>query len=209
MDWSSGVELYARYKRWKQKCENIFQGPLLEVDGEVKCKYLLMWSGDQGFDQFVEESIRDAIVFGIDNQRIRFNCTTKGNDLTLNDAIKFARTEDCTTQQLKQMDFKDSESVHTLYKKKGGRYHRNRKFIRKTHEHYNFDFDYDCDISPSVNNEPPDNNLDDHNVQNQNYDQDIIVNDQNVDDENLNHNNDNATKTRSGRLIKPPNRLDL
>jgi hypothetical protein len=52
IDWDSGPELYSRYRKWRQKCEMIFDGPLKDTEEAVKCKYLLIWAGDRGLDLY-------------------------------------------------------------------------------------------------------------------------------------------------------------
>lgn len=52
MDWKHGPDLFTRFKRFRQKCELLFEGPLKSRDEEQKCKYLLLWSGDYGLDLF-------------------------------------------------------------------------------------------------------------------------------------------------------------
>lgn len=52
MDWTDNEGLYRRFKVWKQRVELIFAGPLVKVEEEIKCKYLLLWAGERGLDIF-------------------------------------------------------------------------------------------------------------------------------------------------------------
>ena len=52
MDWSAGPDLESRFKRFKQKCQLLFDGPLSSREEEQKSKYLLLWTGDYGLDLF-------------------------------------------------------------------------------------------------------------------------------------------------------------
>ena len=47
MDWDSS-DLNSALKKFKALCELIFTGPLSEVSEEIKVKYLLIWSGEEG-----------------------------------------------------------------------------------------------------------------------------------------------------------------
>ena len=52
IDWTQGPDLVQRFRRFKQKCELLFEGPLKPRTDEQKCKYLLLWTGDYGLDLF-------------------------------------------------------------------------------------------------------------------------------------------------------------
>ena len=52
MNWDAGADLYTRYRRWKQKVQTMFEGPLHGETEAVQCKYLLIWFGDHCMDQF-------------------------------------------------------------------------------------------------------------------------------------------------------------
>ena len=52
IDWTPGPDLAQRLKRFKQKCELLFDGPLKPRTDEQKCKYLLLWTGDHGLDLY-------------------------------------------------------------------------------------------------------------------------------------------------------------
>ena len=52
IDWTPGPDLAQRVKRFRQKCELLFEGPLKARTNEQKCKYLLLWAGDQGLDLY-------------------------------------------------------------------------------------------------------------------------------------------------------------
>ena len=48
IDWTPGPDLVQRVRRFKQKCELLFEGPLKPRTEDQKCKYLLLWTGDYG-----------------------------------------------------------------------------------------------------------------------------------------------------------------
>ena len=50
IDWTPGPDLAQRLKRFKQKCELLFSGPLKPRTDEQKCKYSLLLTGDNGLD---------------------------------------------------------------------------------------------------------------------------------------------------------------
>ena len=50
MDWTPGPGLLRRFKRFRQKCELLFEGPPKRRDEDQQCKYVLPWSGDYGLD---------------------------------------------------------------------------------------------------------------------------------------------------------------
>ena len=52
IDWTPGPDLTQRLKRFKQKGELLFDGPLKSRTNEQKCKYLLLWTGDYGLDLY-------------------------------------------------------------------------------------------------------------------------------------------------------------
>ena len=52
MDWTTGPDLTTRFKRFRQKCELLFEGPLKPRAPEQKCSYLLLWAGDYGLDLY-------------------------------------------------------------------------------------------------------------------------------------------------------------
>lgn len=60
-----------------------------------------------------DDMIRDAIVFGTQDHKVREKCIGEGADLTLEKAINFARTFEISKQQIQSM--KDI-SVHGISK---------------------------------------------------------------------------------------------
>ena len=52
MDWTTGPDLTNRFKRFRQKCELLFEGPLKPRAPEQECSYLLLWAGDYGLDLY-------------------------------------------------------------------------------------------------------------------------------------------------------------
>ena len=53
MNWKLDIDLPKRCRRFGQKCNLLFDGPLSKrVTIEQKCNYLLLWSGDHGLDLF-------------------------------------------------------------------------------------------------------------------------------------------------------------
>lgn len=47
--WTGGPNLLTRFRK---KCELLFDGPLKSRQCTQKCKYVLLWSGDDGLDLF-------------------------------------------------------------------------------------------------------------------------------------------------------------
>ena len=183
IDWDSGPELFSRYKKWKQKCTMIFEGPLATIEEAIKCKYLIIWAGDRGldlynswgmtdahakelkfywqnfeeyvnpqanfliarhklrnsyqgdktFEEFLteirltnadcgyhdnvkDEMLRDTIVFGIKDEKVRLKCIEKGNDLTLKLATEYARTAEATQSKAKELHVDSGKTVDAFYK---------------------------------------------------------------------------------------------
>ncbi|CAC5424355.1 unnamed protein product [Mytilus coruscus] len=54
-----------------------------------------------------EEMVRDAIVFGTKDHKVREKCITEGSELSLEKAINFARTYELSKAQLKTMESED------------------------------------------------------------------------------------------------------
>ena len=52
IDWTPGPDLTQRLKRFRQKCELLFEGPLKARTNEQWCKYLPLWTGDYGLDLY-------------------------------------------------------------------------------------------------------------------------------------------------------------
>ena len=52
IDWTPGPDLPQRFKRFRQKCELLFDGPLKARTNEQRCRYVLLWTGDYGLDLF-------------------------------------------------------------------------------------------------------------------------------------------------------------
>ena len=50
IDWTPGPDLPQRFKRFRQKCELLFNGPLKARTNEQRCRYVLLWTGDYGLD---------------------------------------------------------------------------------------------------------------------------------------------------------------
>ena len=53
MDWTVNDGLYHIFLKWKQKCENILDCEPAMLPESVKCKKVIVWSGDFGMDQYV------------------------------------------------------------------------------------------------------------------------------------------------------------
>ncbi|CAC5398868.1 unnamed protein product [Mytilus coruscus] len=62
-----------------------------------------------------EEMVRDAIVFGTKDHKVREKCITEGSELTLEKAINFARTYELSKAQLKSMESED-KTINMLNK---------------------------------------------------------------------------------------------
>lgn len=65
-----------------------------------KCGYL---------DQ--DDVIRDAIVYGIQDDKVREKCIGEGSNLTLEKAINFARTSYISMQQIQSMEDKSALGI--------------------------------------------------------------------------------------------------
>ena len=52
IDWTPGPDLPQRFKRFRQKCELLFDGPLKARTNEQRCRYVLLWTVDYGLDLF-------------------------------------------------------------------------------------------------------------------------------------------------------------
>ena len=50
MDWTNDSGLDEHYRKWKKKVEVLFRGPLSAAGDQVKCNYIVYWSGDHGMD---------------------------------------------------------------------------------------------------------------------------------------------------------------
>ena len=72
IDWSTDENLYNRFKMWKQRCELLFTGPMGKIDEEVKCKHLLYWSGERGFELFISWDLSAEQQKKLDNYWERF-----------------------------------------------------------------------------------------------------------------------------------------
>ena len=67
--------------------------------------------------KMAEEMTRDTLVFGINNEKIKFKCILKGNSLTLQKAIEIARSEVATSAQVKELDTPLEASLDQLKRK--------------------------------------------------------------------------------------------
>ena len=59
--------------------------------------------------------VRDAIVFGTKDHKVREKCITEGSELSLEKAINFARTYELSNAQLKTMESED-KTINMLNK---------------------------------------------------------------------------------------------
>ena len=50
MDWTNDSGLDEHYRKWKKKVEVLFKGPLNTAGDQVKCNYIVYWSGDHRMD---------------------------------------------------------------------------------------------------------------------------------------------------------------
>ena len=50
MDWTNDNGLNECYRKWKKKVEILFKGPPDTANDQVKCHYIIYWSGDHGMD---------------------------------------------------------------------------------------------------------------------------------------------------------------
>lgn len=123
-------KIYSRYKFLSrvQKDSDTFEEYLTELKLLVKdCEY-----------KDADDMIRDAIVFGTKDHKVRAKCIDEGSDLTLEKAINFARTQEISKAQLKTMNGEDNSinAVTTKQKQTPSQYaHGNSgKFNRGTSE---------------------------------------------------------------------------
>lgn len=123
-------KIYSRYKFLSrvQKDSDTFEEYLTELKLLVKdCEY-----------KDADDMIRDAIVFGTKDHKVRAKCIDEGSDLTLEKAINFARTQEISKAQLKTMNGEDNSinAVATKQKQTPSQYaHGNYgKFNRGTSE---------------------------------------------------------------------------
>lgn len=66
-----------------------------------------------------DEMIRDAVVFGTKDHKVREKCINEGSDLTLEKAVNIGRTLELSKAQLKSMAGED-KSVNIVNKSKQG-----------------------------------------------------------------------------------------
>ena len=50
MDWINDSGLDECYRKWKERVEVLFKGPLSTANDGVKCNYIIYWIGDHGMD---------------------------------------------------------------------------------------------------------------------------------------------------------------
>ena len=48
LDWTDDNGLMECYRKWREKVEALFRGPLNMANDAVKCNYIIYWSGDTG-----------------------------------------------------------------------------------------------------------------------------------------------------------------
>lgn len=58
-----------------------------------------------------DDVIRDAIVYGIQDDKVREKCIGEGSNLTLEKAINFARTSYISMQQIQSMEHKSALGI--------------------------------------------------------------------------------------------------
>ncbi|CAG2204968.1 unnamed protein product [Mytilus edulis] len=100
-------KIYSRYKFLSrvQKEIDTFEEYLTDLKILVKdCGYATP-----------EEMVRDAIVFGTKDHKVREKCITEGSELSLEKAINFARTYELSKAQLKTMESED-KTINMLNK---------------------------------------------------------------------------------------------
>ncbi|CAC5375554.1 unnamed protein product [Mytilus coruscus] len=100
-------KIYSRYKFLSrvQKDIDTFEEYLTDLKILVKdCGYATP-----------EEMVRDAIVFGTKDHKVREKCITEGSELSLEKAINFARTYELSKAQLKTMESED-KTINMLNK---------------------------------------------------------------------------------------------
>ena len=77
MDWTPGPDLLTKFKRFRQKCELLLDGPLKSRDSTQKCKYVLLWSGDYGLDLFNTWALTDEQQKNLEEYWTRFEYHVK------------------------------------------------------------------------------------------------------------------------------------
>ncbi|VDI10629.1 Hypothetical predicted protein [Mytilus galloprovincialis] len=100
-------KIYSRYKFLSrvQKEIDTFEEYLTDLKILVKdCGYATP-----------EEMVRDAIVFGTKDHKVREKCITEGSELSLEKAINFARTYELSKAQLQTMESED-KTINMLNK---------------------------------------------------------------------------------------------
>ena len=50
LDWTDDNSPMECFRKWKEKVEILFQGPLNTAGDGVKCNYIIYWSGEAGMD---------------------------------------------------------------------------------------------------------------------------------------------------------------
>ena len=50
MEWTNDNGIDECYRKWKKKVEVLFKGPLNSTVDDIKCNYIIYWSGDHGMD---------------------------------------------------------------------------------------------------------------------------------------------------------------
>ena len=72
IDWTPGPDLLQRFKRFRQKCELLFDGPLKARTNEQRCRYVLLWTGDYGLDLFITWNLSSKQQNKLDEDWKRF-----------------------------------------------------------------------------------------------------------------------------------------
>ena len=50
LDWTDDNGLMEHYRKWKKEVEVLFKGPLNTANDQVKCNYIIYWSGEIGME---------------------------------------------------------------------------------------------------------------------------------------------------------------
>ena len=64
LDWTDENGLMECFRKWKKKVKILFKGPLSNANEQVKCNYIIYWSGEIGMELIdkweIEGKIHDA-----------------------------------------------------------------------------------------------------------------------------------------------------
>ena len=59
LDWIDDNGLMKHYRKWWEKVEVLFKGPLNMANDGVKCNYIICWSRDIGMELVKNEKLKE------------------------------------------------------------------------------------------------------------------------------------------------------